>query len=66
MAAGSKAPSNQKDIWQQFRNNKELLAANQVTEGELAFLETVALFGSLRSVHDILFILKNIRLTQKP
>jgi hypothetical protein len=61
MAAGFKAPPGRSDVWERFRNDKELLASHHVTEQELEFLETVALFGSLASVRDILFILDNIR-----
>jgi hypothetical protein len=61
MATGFKAPAGRSDVWERFRNDKDLLAKYHVTEQELEFLETVALFGSLASVRDILFILENIR-----
>ncbi len=63
MAGGFKAPQGRNDIWERFRNDKELLAKHKLTEQELEFLETVALFGSLESVRDIIFILNNIRPT---
>jgi hypothetical protein len=55
------AASNEKNIWKSFRNNKELLAKHGVTDEELDFLEKVEMFGSLKSVSDVLFILRNIR-----
>jgi len=53
--------SSENNIWRRFRNNKELLATHGVTDEELDFLEKVEMFGSLKSVSDILLILKNIR-----
>ena len=53
--------SSPSSIWKRFRGNKELLAAHGVTKEELDFLEKVEMFGSLKSVSDILLILRNIR-----
>ena len=50
-----------KEVWEQFSENKELLAKNQVTPEELKFLKTVELFGSFKAVDDILLVLRNIR-----
>jgi hypothetical protein len=50
-----------KSALDRLRDNPKLLAANGVTEEEMAFLETVDLFGSLKSPQDLLFVLKNIR-----
>jgi len=50
-----------KTVLDRFRDNHKLLAANGVTEQELAFLEKVEEFGSLKSPHDLLLVLKNIR-----
>ncbi|MFI5352672.1 MAG: hypothetical protein ACHQZS_06890 [Candidatus Binatales bacterium] len=50
-----------KEVWDQFFENKELLAKNQVTPEELKFLQTVELFGSFKTVDDILLVLRNIR-----
>ena len=50
-----------KEVWDQFFENKELLAKNQVTPEELKFLQTVELFGSFKAVDDILLVLRNIR-----
>lgn len=48
-------------IWERFRTDKRLLAKYRITDEEIGFLETVALFGSLETERDILFVLKNIR-----
>ena len=61
MPASVKKQQDRRNVLERFRNDKELLAANHVTGEELAFLETVALFGNLESAEDVLFILKNIR-----
>ncbi len=50
-----------KEVWDQFFENKELLAKSQVTPEELKFLQTVELFGSFKTVDDILLVLRNIR-----
>jgi hypothetical protein len=50
-----------KSALDRLRDNPKLLAANGVTDEEMAFLETVDLFGSLKSPQDLLFVLKNIR-----
>jgi hypothetical protein len=50
-----------KEVWDQFFEDKELLAKNQVTPEELKFLQTVELFGSFKTVDDILLVLRNIR-----
>ncbi len=50
-----------RQVLERLRADKKLLLANRITEEELNFLETVGLFGTLKSVSDILFILKNIR-----
>jgi len=49
------------EVWDEFLGNKELLAKNQVTPEELKFLQTVELFGSFKTVDDILLVLRNIR-----
>jgi hypothetical protein len=41
--------------------DKELQATHGVTGEEIKFLQTVELFGSFKSVDDILLILRNIR-----
>ena len=53
-----------KDILDRVRKDEKLLAKLGVTKGELDFLGQVELFGSLKSVDDVLFILKNIRGTK--
>jgi hypothetical protein len=48
-----------------IREDKDLLERHQLTEDELAFIETVSFFGNLKTVDDVLFILKNIRATRR-
>ncbi len=50
-------------ILEQLRSDDKLMAAHRITDEELKFLAKVDMFGSLTSVTDILFILKNIRTT---
>jgi hypothetical protein len=61
MCMAGKAPGSHREIWERFRTDQELLARHAVTEDELQLLEGIACFGSLKSVRDILFVLKNIR-----
>jgi hypothetical protein len=49
------------DVWHRFLRDKETLEKHGVTEEELSFLHSVSLMGSITTVKDILFILKNIR-----
>ncbi len=48
-------------ILEQLRSDDKLMAAHRITSDELNFLAKVDMFGSLTSVTDVLFILKNIR-----
>jgi len=57
----SKSRLGPKEVWDQFFSDKALLAANKVTPEELKFLQTVELFGSFKTVDDILLVLRNIR-----
>ena len=50
-------------ILEQLRSDDKLMAAHSITAEELNFLAKVDMFGSLTSVTDVLFILKNIRTT---
>ncbi len=50
-----------KNIVNRVRKDEKLLAKLGLTGKELEFLDQVELFGSLKSVDDVLFILKNIR-----
>jgi hypothetical protein len=55
--------SREDSAWKRFCADRKLLAAHGVTDAELEFLEKVELFGSIKSVDDILLILRNIRRT---
>jgi hypothetical protein len=49
------------DIVERMRNDRKLRWTHSITPEELKFLETVQMFGQVKSVTDLLFILKNIR-----
>ncbi len=46
------------DILDRIRADKELLSAHGISDEELEFLGKVDMFGTLKSVSDILFILE--------
>jgi hypothetical protein len=46
------------DILERIRADQELLSSHAITEEELDFLGKVDMFGTLKSVSDILFILE--------
>ncbi len=46
------------DILERVRADKDLLSAHGITNEELEFLGKVDMFGTLKSVSDILFILE--------
>jgi hypothetical protein len=46
------------DILERIRADQELLSSHAITEAELDFLGKVDMFGTLKSVSDILFILE--------
>ena len=50
-----------RDRWERFLKDPALLESHGVTDEELKFLSSVSLFGKLKSVDDVLFILANIR-----
>ncbi|MFI5352101.1 MAG: hypothetical protein ACHQZS_03985 [Candidatus Binatales bacterium] len=50
--------SKRDDILERVRADKDLLSANGITNEELEFLGKVDMFGTLKSVSDILFILE--------
>ena len=50
-----------RDILDQLREEKAFLAANRVTDEELGFLEQVELFGKLKTLDDVLLVLRNLR-----
>ncbi len=54
-----------RDTWERFLSDKALLESYGVTEQELQFLSSVSLFGKLKSVDDVLFILANVRAASK-
>jgi hypothetical protein len=55
------APQQEREILEQIRNDHELLARLKITPAELESLEKCALWGTLTSKQDMLFILRQIR-----
>ena len=47
-----------KDLLERVRKDKKLLSSHRITEEELDFVGKVDMFGTLKSVEDILFILE--------
>ncbi|HYL60604.1 MAG TPA: hypothetical protein VEU51_17195 [Candidatus Acidoferrales bacterium] len=55
------APREKREVWEQFRADKELLDRLSVTHDELKALENCALLGTLSGKDDLLFILRQLR-----
>lgn len=55
------APREKREVWDQFRADKDLLDRLRVTHDELEALEHCALLGTLSGKDDLLFILRQIR-----
>ena len=53
--------SGQRNVWQDFLNNKELQREHHVTDEEIEMLKNFAPLGMLTGNGDILFILNKIR-----
>jgi hypothetical protein len=54
-------PSDKRQIWEQFRDDRELIARLSITPNEIDMLERCSLLGTLTSKQDLLFILRQIR-----
>jgi hypothetical protein len=54
-------PKSQRDIWNGFFSDTELLARHQVTAEELVILHDFSPLGAITCTGDILFILSTIR-----
>ena len=63
---GVPMPQAARHIWNQFRNDDELLERLRVTSDELKALEDCVLLGTLTCKQDMLFILRQIRLATDP
>src|SRR5258708_2781900 len=55
-------PHAERQIWDQFRNDHELLERLRVTSQELEALADCVLLGTLTCKQDMLFILRQIRM----
>jgi hypothetical protein len=59
-------PQAERQIWDQFRNDHELLERLRVTPQELDALANCVLLGTLTCKQDMLFILRQIRMATAP
>src|SRR5271169_2589302 len=55
-------PNEEASVWDQFRDDIEMLERLQVTPQELAALKNCVLLGTLSCKQDMLFILRQIRI----
>ena len=60
------APADQRELWDQFRNDGELIARLRITPKEIDTLAHCALLGTLTCKQDLLFILRQIREATHP
>jgi hypothetical protein len=63
---GVPVPQAERQIWDQFRNDHELLERLRVTPDELEALSECVLLGTLTCKQDMLFILRQIRMATDP
>ena len=63
---GVPVPQAERQIWDQFLNDQELLERLRVTPQELNALADCVLLGTLKSKQDMLFILRQIRMATDP
>jgi transcriptional regulator with XRE-family HTH domain len=56
-----KSAGNQGQVWENFRQNRPLLARHQIKPGELKLLKQVNLLGKVSAPRNFLFILNAIR-----
>jgi hypothetical protein len=60
------APRDKRDLWDQFRDDRELMARLRITPNEIDTLAHCALLGTLTCKQDLLFILRQIREATRP
>lgn len=58
-------PRSRREVWEEFLNDRELLARYRVTDEEIGMLKTFAPFGTLSGSQDIIFILERIRRSRR-
>lgn len=63
---GVPVPQAERQIWDEFRNDHELLERLRVTPQELDTLANCVLLGTLTCKQDMLFILRQIRVATAP
>jgi len=60
------APRDQRELWNQFRQDRELIDRLRITPNEIDTLSRCALLGTLTCKQDLLFILRQLRETTHP
>jgi len=60
------APRDQRELWNQFRQDRELIDRLRITPNEIDTLSHCALLGTLTCKQDLLFILRQIREATHP
>jgi hypothetical protein len=55
------APPDKRELWDQFRHDRELIDRLRITPQEIEALERCAFLGTLTCKQDLLFILRQIR-----
>jgi hypothetical protein len=63
---GVPLPQEERQVWDQFCDDHELLERLQVTPQELTALKNCVLLGTLTCKGDMLFILRQIRMATEP
>ena len=60
------APSDKRELWDQFQQDRELIDRLRITSNEIDMLKRCALLGTLTCKQDLLFILRQIREATAP
>ena len=60
------ASPDKRDLWDQFRDDRELIRRLRITPSEIDSLQHCALLGTLTCKQDFLFILRQIREATRP
>jgi hypothetical protein len=63
---GAPMPQEERQVWEEFCDDHELLERLEVTPQELTALKNCVLLGTLTPKQDMLFILRQIRIATEP
>ncbi len=63
---GDPVPQGERPVWEEFCDDHELLERLEVTPQELTALKNCVLLGELTCKQDMLFILRQIRISTEP